>query len=416
MRQMSPRLRLTVSVADQMASSGSNFLLVVLVARGANPSELGILLLAYAVLTGSVVMTRSALGAIIGMDHVLAGADTKRVLVSRSTAASMVLSLIPLGILVTWGLILGLDRDVARGVILLGILSPLVIVQDLLRYVAIAAGRPAVALASDSLWLVCCSVGLVLPLAFGVFDESLISGVLAWGIGAFLALIYSIAVVRPGIPIWSGTLRWLRADIRRVHLSLTAAAGSLSQVGNASLVGAALGPQAIGAVRGAGTLFGPLNTITSSIAIALVPEAKRTSPLKADRLFRAATAGMILLTVAWGGTILLVPSEIGSAILGETWGLARALVLATTIEYCGLALWVTASARLRAHDQTRSLLRLKVRHALASAVLPPLAGWYWQSALAFSLALAALGIALGVISTVVSARVTNEAWNVPSHA
>lgn len=410
----SSRRRLLVAVADQMASSGSNFLLVVLLARHSTADELGVLLLGYAVLTMCVVVSRSAFGAIVGMDSVLLDDGSRSLLVSRSLAAALTISVVPL--LLMGGFALGLsDRSsFTAALILLGVTAPVVLMQDLMRYVAVADGSPGVALASDALWLGASLLGLVIfttELASG----SPVLGAAFWAGGAVASFLFIWIALRQPLPLWAGTWAWALRDRRRVHLALTAGIGGLSQVTNSSLAGVLVGPHVISAVRGAGTLFGPLNTLTSSVAIAVVPEAKRTTPVRAERIFGLVTLGTVIVTVAWGTALLLLPDTFGFALLGESWPLARALALATTVEYCGLALWAASSARLRSHNRTGLALTIKSWHAGLSALAPPLAAWYYQSALAFAITLAILGIGLGFFSALVSRRKTRNvlSWSRP---
>lgn len=392
---------------DQAASSGSNFLLVFLLARGSTPHVLGILLLAYGFLTLIVALNRSAFGALIGMDHFEASEDGRRELVQRSVAAVLGTALAPLVALLAWSAVLGPGSSAGGPMVVLAVASPFVLVQDLLRHVAIAAGHPVHALLSDGAWLLVCVLGLGLTVVATTLSLPTI-GAAIWGAGAVFALITLLFTTGVSRPRWRGTLNWVTDDVRRKHLATDSLLAGSAPLVNASLAGALVGAYVIGAVRGAGTLFGPLNTLSASVALAVVPEAKRVSRAKAEKLFNAVTLAMLVSAVAWGSILTLLPERWGTALLGETWGLAHPLLVAVTVEYCGLAIWTASTARMRANNQTRLALKFRTVHASLISVLPAVAAAFYQSALAFSVSLAVIALGVGLVSDLASRRAGRE--------
>lgn len=393
----SQKRRIATSFADQVASSGSNFLFVFLLAQGAKPADLGIALLAYGVLTMAIVLSRATYGAIIGMDHHNLGPNARNVLFARSLAGAIALSAVPAVGLLTWAVVLGSDSAVAPAVAILGLATPVILVQDLLRYIAIASGHPIHALISDSLWLMTCAIAFLASLlGAGVASPTLGAGI--WAAGSAIAGAVIVVSLRPPAPKWRGTGAWLLSDPRRAHMAADAAIGGTAPLVGSSLAGVWVGTQVVSAVRGAGALFGPLNIISASISTSLVPEAKRVAPAQANRLFRTATVVSLGMALSWGIALHLLPDSIGHALLGESWSLVETVLWATTVEYCGLALWATSMTRLRFFNLTALALRLRIIHAAMTALLPALCAFWFDSAVAFSWTLALIGVALGTSS------------------
>jgi O-antigen/teichoic acid export membrane protein len=133
-----------------------------------------------------------------------------------------------------------------------------------------------------------------------------------------------------------------------------------------------------------------------------VPEGVRlaeSSPRQLPRVVRTVTAGAVIATLAWCAIAIGGSSLIGRQILGDTWPLARPLLVATGITVLctalglggALGLWILADARRSVRVRVvSSLLAFSAVPAAAaggaSAAALAIAGaaalsavvWWWQ--------------------------------------
>ena len=140
---------------DQVVSSLSNGLILFAVAVVSTAEDFGLIPLLLMLLTAGVGCMCGALGtplllkAADGIDHIRRGG---------SYAATAALAVSPLLVGGMWLLLKG--RELGTPTILIAIATPLVMVQDVLRYVVISEGRPHVAAIWDGFWFLG-SVGLL---------------------------------------------------------------------------------------------------------------------------------------------------------------------------------------------------------------------------------------------------------------
>jgi O-antigen/teichoic acid export membrane protein len=173
------------ALLDQAASSASNVLALVLLARALDADTFGRFSLGYAVLVLVLSLTRAALGTRITLtpDHDHAHRVTAGVL------GALTLLAVPTAAVVTGaGLLLTSGHDPALQ-LLVGLATPVVCAQDVLRFGAVAAGRPGVALVSDLSWLALVGVALLLRT-----DSR--TTLLVWAGGAALALVVALVGLR----------------------------------------------------------------------------------------------------------------------------------------------------------------------------------------------------------------------------
>ncbi|WP_164878630.1 hypothetical protein [Nocardioides yefusunii] len=302
----------------------------------------------------------------------------------------------------------GLSPTVSHVLLVLGVTAPVLMTQDLLRYAAIAQARPGAALASDASWAFIVAGGWLMS-AVGLISLSPTQGAVLWLTGAIIALMVLVAILRPPrLAPLRQALGDFRGDPRRGHLTLDALLSGATPLVNASAAGAVSTTQVVAASRGASTLFGPLNTLTTSITLAVVPELKRQDKATARRLLRMMPLVLVLGTLVWGAVLSILPDSIGTALLGETWTLAEPLLWVVTIEYVGLGLRAAAAAALRAANRTALVLKIRIGYAAGLCIAPPAAAWIWQSATAFVMAMAVCGVAVGVVAQLLASRAETQ--------
>lgn len=188
------------------------------------------------------------------------------------------------------------------------------------------------------------------------------------------ALLLSAALLHRQV---AGTLR-LSVLLKRGHLGQRFVVEF--GVGNATSQLSVLGlgvfgnPLVVGALRGATTLFGPLNVLFTSATSFGPPLLGR---LGSERRRVRATAGLAAVlaatAAAWATALALLPDGVGRHLLGDTWPTASALLPATGSQYTAMAVGTCGLLALRMLDP-RTTLSIQVVFSLAAVAF--LAGGY----------------------------------------
>ncbi|WP_332871919.1 hypothetical protein [Streptomyces triticisoli] len=377
------------SVLDQAASSLTNIAVLVIAARVSTVhgfAAFSMVYLAFTVLLGlntayvgqAVVLTRG--------DTAATGAACRSAVSFTALAATAVGALLATAGAVTTA-VTGGWAGPGGAFLALGLVLPLVLVQDGLRYAFSTLRRPGLALAADSLRLVCVVPALLLQ------PRHTAPGLLVavWGLSAVPALLLGLRLLWPYV-------RSARTDlspyVRRGHLGQRFVVEFA--VGNASSQLAVLGlglfaaPLAVGALRGATTLFGPLNVLFNSVNAFGPPLLGRLGGRRATAR-AAAGVGLVLCAVglAWGLVLHALPDGVGRQLLGATWQSASVLLPASGAQYAVMGLGTCALVTLRVLSP-RATLPVQVVFSLLSVVL--MLGGYLLSGSALG---AAWGLAAG---------------------
>ncbi|MFJ3199695.1 hypothetical protein [Streptomyces sp. NPDC086989] len=349
------------SVLDQAASSATNILVLVLAARLSSASGFADFSMVY--VTFSVLLGLNM--AYVGQTVVLEKDEGRLGAVCRSgpafTAAASAAAGATLAVVGA-----ALPGDGGRGFLALGLVLPLVLVQDGLRYCFSALRTPERALAADALRLVCVVAALLLQ------PEGASAGrlVLVWGVSALPALALGLWLLRPYV---RGARTDLRPYLRRGHLGQRFVVEFAVGNGSSQLAVLGLGvfatPLAVGALRGATTLFGPLNVLFNSANAFGPPVVGRASGKRGVvRLTVLMGAVLAVLGAGWAAALYALPADLGRRLLGETWAAASALLPATGAQYAVMGLGTCALLTLRVLNP-RATLSLQVVFSLLSVAL-----------------------------------------------
>ncbi|MFX4294447.1 hypothetical protein [Streptomyces bohaiensis] len=360
---MPARRAMAASVADQGVVALTGILVVVVAARQSTAAAFAAFAVVYTVAT---VLT-GLFAAYVGQALVLHRGDQERLhaeargaalfTAAAATAAGAVL-------LVAGGAAGGPTGDAFAA---LGLVLPLVLTQDALRHGFSLLGAAHGALAADL-----CRLAVAVPLLTlqpdGAGPARL---VLVWGLSALPALLLAAALLvratrgaRPAP---------LAARLRRDHLGRRFAVEyGVGQAGTQlAIVGLGLlaNPLAVGALRGAAVLFGPLN-VAFNAANGFGPPQLNRLHTDENKARAAALAGgaLALAAAAWGTVLHLLPDSAGRALLGDTWDAAAALLPATGTQYTVMALGVCGLVTLRV-VRPRATLPLQVAFSALSVCL-----------------------------------------------
>lgn len=373
-------LAAVASILDQAASSATNILVLVLAARLSSTAGFADFSMVYVTFTVLLGLNMAYVGQTVVLEKGERLGAVCRSGLAFTAAASAAVG----AVLAVVGLLL--PGATGRAFLALGLVLPLVLVQDGLRYCFSALRAPQRALAADALRLACVVPALLLQ------PEGASAGrlVLVWGVSALPALALGMWLLWPSV-------RGVRTDVlpylRRGHLGRRFVVEFAVGNGSSQLAVLGLGvfatPLAVGALRGATTLFGPLNVLFNSANSFGPPVVGRASGKRGVVRLTALMGGALALTGAvWGAVLSALPDRVGRELLGETWTAAAALLPATGAQYAVMGLGTCALLTLRVLNP-KATLSLQIVFSLLSVGL--LLGGY----AAWGVSGAAWGLALG---------------------
>jgi O-antigen/teichoic acid export membrane protein len=376
-------------MTSQALSSLSNFVLTVVVARSVDQEAFGWFALAFSAYALTVSFARAAVGQPLAVRF---GADAARRQVESAAAAGAACVVGVAGgvAAAAAGVIVQLTGGAGGALLVMGAALPVVILQDLWRYVFITAAQPRRAAANDLVWL-----GVQTVLFGALFAGTSPSApplVAAWGIAALVASAYGVRQSRM-FPSLAGGIGYLR---RHRDLGGVLVLETVVHLGSAYLVMFALAPvigaAGLGALRGAQALFGPYTLIVAGLLAAGPAEAGRLRAEGGRRWvtwLRLASSGLVVAALAFGTVLALLPDPVGEAVLGDTWQSARPLIAPFTVGAVGLGAAFGGLVGLRVVEAKRDILRITGLANGAAAIASVGAGLVggllpaaWASALA----------------------------------
>jgi hypothetical protein len=348
---------------DQIFSSLSNGLLIYAVAVVTSTQDFGQIALLLTLLAAAIGILRGALGTPLLLKAGAAQADIRR---EGSFAVTTALLVSPLVGGIMWAVA---GSGIRLPAILIILATPIVLVQDVLRCVAIAEGRPQIAALWHGVWLVGSAAllgatWLQLPVAN---TDYLLGG---WTALAFIALVGMLVAVRIA-PRFRTYLVWISDGWqRRVRYGAESSLEQTTAFALLLFVAVFLSPGVVAALRGATALLVPIAITTSAIPLIVLPQSKRQnvpSPQLWNSLARIAlvtTSGTILLGLA----LSFLPFAAGRLVLGSTFDATQSIIPLVAFEYA-IGVWVIAvTVWLRASNRGADALKLRAAYVLVMLV------------------------------------------------
>lgn len=349
--------RLSWGLADQAASSMSNFAVGIYVARSLGVTAFGVFSLAW--VTYGVVLNVSRGLATDPLTVRFSGVPDAawRGAVARSSGAALGVGTVLGAACLVAGV--GVGGRVGPAFACLGVVLPGLLLQDAWRFAFFAAGAGRKAFVNDLVW----GIALVPAMVVAAYVGSVAAFVLAWGGSAAVAAV--CGCFQSGIrPRPTGAREWLRAhrDLGYRYLVENVSNSGASQL-RAYGLGAIVGVGAVGVIRGAELLLGPFLAVLMGLSLVTVAEAARVlrrAPHRLGPFCLLLGGGQAVAALLWGGALLLVPDRLGAFVLGGVWSSAAELIVPVTLGVAGAGLGTGAAAGLRALGAARRSLRAQL--------------------------------------------------------
>jgi O-antigen/teichoic acid export membrane protein len=334
-------------LVDQVCSSLSNFLVVLLVARAGSAQEFGAFALALTVYQFLAFLGRAVASDSLVIRYSTASESEWRVATTAATGVALSLGGVAGIVIVAASVLVG--GPVGAILWRLGLALPALLIQDTFRYSFFAASNPGKAAVNDLAWLASLIVmSVALALASQTTAVNLVG---AWLAGAALAGALGArqarAVPNPLLAWW-----WLslHRDIAgRSTIECLLEGGAVQAV--FLIVGAVSGLAALGTLKAAQILLGPVYVVFQGAQTFVVPEGARlraSSPGSLQKAVRVVATVLACAAALWGVLLLLLPDGAGEILLGESWAGARPLILPLTILTVAFGVTVSADSGLRA--------------------------------------------------------------------
>lgn len=387
----------SLSLSDQILANASNAVMVLAVIGSSTPEEVGVFTVAYLVLAFLAAIMRSFLAAKIS----ISSADPSECRREARRSLGILLISFPLPIL----LVLAASWIASPGFLgvggLVALASPLVLIQDLQRYAAVALGRVIEAAWSDLLWLVLGCAALYASLN-GRIGADIV--VWIWVFGALLSGLL-LAIRLQLTPEFSGLMAWLReSGSYRAHLTLSSLAMGAS-VPLALVIYSRLGgTSAVAAVGVLGQLMAPVNTVTAFVGLTALAALSGRDYRSKVIMIRRYGFVLVGLALVWSWILMLVPQSWGETVLGPTWNLAQPLILLAGLQYALGGIAQVATILLTSTFRSSAVLVGGTLLAIARLCLVTFAAFLSDQALSLVLAETGAMLAWASISTSMAAR------------
>jgi O-antigen/teichoic acid export membrane protein len=341
---------------DQVLSSLTNFALTFTAARSLDPHAFGGFWLAFAAYLLALGFSRSVGSEPLVVRFSGAREEEWRAGVRQAAGTAFTVGTVAGAVAVaagaTWG------GPAGESLVAMGVFFPGLLLQDIWRFAFFATGRGGAAATNDAIWAATMSVGLVALAWWG--RASAWDFALVWGASGTVASLVGVAQARI-VPRPSDSRAWLAA-----HRDLASrfSAQFLVQTGSGQaalyLIAALAGLAAVGGIRAAQVLLGPLNVVFMGTGLFAVPEASRQarsgSIVAVRRTGLFVSAGLLAAVTAWAAAAAILPDHVGEAVLGKNWPVARSFLGPVALAMAASAVSAGAATVLRGlADAGRSL-------------------------------------------------------------
>lgn len=351
------------TAVDQAISGGTNLLVVAALAQRLAPETFGAFAIAYAGLVLVLGCSRAWLGLPLALSTSRSQHERRRLLGAGCVVVVVATPVVVLGIGTLLPTIVGGATGSAEQAVFLvvAVVTPLVCLQDLARYAAVAAGRPGRAIASDLVWLGGVVVLLAVPWSL---PPTVV--LMLWAAVVAASALVGLVLTRP-LASWSAARaivaggRGARAGGAVVTLL---AAGTTLAI--SAIVAIGWSPADSGSLLGAGTLLGPVNLLVAMLDLAVLGQVARRAPLERRRALALVLGVLLAVQLAWTAALVVLPSSIGEVLLGATWEGARTILVLVSVQYAAASAVAVVSLELKARDVGGAMIAARVVGSVVS--------------------------------------------------
>jgi O-antigen/teichoic acid export membrane protein len=346
-------------LGDQALSSLTNFGLTVFAAHALGRSGFGVFGLLFATYLVCLGVSRALCSEPLSVRFsAVPVADWRRATADATGLALVVGGLA--GCVLAAGS-LAVHGDVRYALLAFAVLMPGLLLQDSWRYAFFARGDGGSAFLNDLAWALTQAVAIALVAVMG--SDATWQFVAAWGVAANTAAV--VGSVQAGVrPAPRAGRRWLR-DQRDLGLPYLGefAGRSAGTTGTLYSTGILAGLAAAGAYRGAQALVTPITLVNMGLVTFGIPEAVRAlkeSPRALWRVTAGISMSLVVVSIAWGCLLFLLPATLGHQLLNQQWEPARRVVIPLSCAWAAAGVITGATVGLRALAAARRSLRLRL--------------------------------------------------------
>jgi O-antigen/teichoic acid export membrane protein len=350
---------MVLTIADQGASSVSNFALAIIVAHYSSASALGV----FAILTSTYVLSQGLVRS-LSSDCLLTRSETDETLRSNyergGYLAAIVLSVSLAAIVAAVSGVL--PSTFTLPFVIFAVSFPLMACQDFARFIGISRYDPAYAIRLDLAWLVLFLIASVVLMGEGLTTLSWLFG--AWaGAGALVGLWtlrahFARTRRRQLLQFWDRSERGVGLRFAGQFMLVTSWTYFVSY-----LLLFVLPLASIGVFKLSQLALGPITVLLAGVQSALIALATKRFQVdtrKAVRFLLWGGVGSFALTMVWTGVVYAAPLHVMASLFGHNWAAARRIV-----PYAGLAVAFASFANaaisgLRAMRAASENLRLSI--------------------------------------------------------
>ena len=341
---------LAITTADQVVSSASNFLFLILLAITLSVSDFARASTIWVVISFSVVLQRSVFGVPMLLDSNIEGEKRLRVSGARlgSIAVGAPASILALTFFVESRQILFLY---------LGLLVPIILLQDLGRYVAISESQSIKALVADLFLLVPVIGAIIFSWMSGeALEPPVVAFLFAFGLLGAWIIVSGSSLIGFSLDQLNDIFR--TDKVRRKQLFFDAALISGTALGSVALVWSLFGAQGVAAFNGALTALAPIGLATLVVQLVVQHGIVGSLGQVKKREF-AISFALIVASVIWVLLLDLMSPTLGFRFLGNSWLSSKELFQAMGFSLVvGLILEFLIVA-LRAQSDFRKIVRIR---------------------------------------------------------
>ena len=352
---------LKLSTADQVTSSLSNLVFIVLIAQSSSSEVFAQISTIWTVVSFSVVISRSVFGVPLLLDGNLSSSINHP---SISGARSGALLLGVPALLGSFGLFVFAKGDSGLPFLILAACVPLILLQDFGRYLAIASGRSKDAFVSDLILLAPLALASVLVVSKLIsVTANVASGIL------FSGLILSIIALRnyEVLKLSLGSFRSLvSGDMsRRKKLLQEALLNAFTAVASVAAVWIAYEANSVAAFNGALYILAPITLAVLVVNLVIQQSISQSKGIVHKREY-GIFGTLLFAAFLWTLIVANLPESIGSSLLGVTWNLVQPIVIPMSSVLCLSLIMEFVLVVFRARGQFSLIVSIRILVSIAS--------------------------------------------------